>query len=61
MKLEFDGQKNEPDMIVNVPIELLLKSQCLIIVMKYIVKKGEWESVMISDTNEEDYGAAEFK
>ena len=29
--------------------------------MKYIVKKGEWESVMISDTNEEEYGAAEFK
>ena len=25
VRLEFDGEKNEPDVIVNVPVELLLK------------------------------------
>ena len=48
-------------MVLNIPIELLENMKVMTFVMKFYVKEGRWESVMIHDAKGEELGPAEFK
>ena len=61
MNLTFQGHYKEPNLVLNVPIDLLENMQVMTFVMKFYVKEGKWESVMIHDAKGEEQGPAEYK
>lgn len=60
VNLTFEGHYKEPNVVLNIPIDLLTNMQSMIFVMKYFVKEGSWESVMIHDAKDVEQGPADY-
>ena len=60
VKLEFQGHYEEPNLNLKVPFDMLDNMEEVIYVMRYYVKEGKWETVMIHDKDNTEMGPSEF-